>query len=66
MATPPLPFKKGTRVRVLSGPFEGEVGVVVQVDIMPTPEGPFEMARVQLEQEIEGFRPVSLEIIEYS
>lgn len=46
MATPPLPFKKGKRVRFLSGPFE--------------------MLWVQLEQEIEGFRPASLEIIEYS
>jgi ribosomal protein L24 len=66
MQTSPTPFKKGDRVRVLSGPYEGETGVVVQVDVISTPDGPFEMVWVEMEKEIEGFRPASLRIIRNS
>jgi hypothetical protein len=63
MQTPLTPFKKGDRVRALSGPYEGKIGVVVQVDIIATPDGPFEMVWVEMDKEIEGFRPASLQII---
>jgi transcription antitermination factor NusG len=62
MPSPPLPFKKGDRVRVLSGPFEGEIGVVVQADSMAISDGLYEMVWVQL-KEIEGFLPKNLEKI---